>query len=122
MAYRIEVAILQFCPLEKKAPNGPFLRSTNSSLKPEWIKIRQKLRRERGKSDNKKAAYLKAAFQMVGAAGFPRCQFPDGNCLRAGPRGFCLARRETIICAQTKTSLRASHPGAGKAVCLLSPC
>ena len=62
MAYRIEVAILQFCPVEKKAPKGPFLRSNNSSLKPEWIKIRLKHRRARGKLDNKKAAYLKAAF------------------------------------------------------------
>lgn len=62
MAYRIEVAILQFCPVEKKAPKGPFLRSINTTLKPEWIKIRLKRRRERGKLDNKKAAYLKAAF------------------------------------------------------------
>lgn len=62
MAYRIEVAILQFCPVEKKAPKGPFLRPINTALKPEWIKIRLKRRRERGKLDNKKAAYLKAAF------------------------------------------------------------
>ena len=62
MAYRIEVAILQFCPAEKKAPKGPFLRSINTALKPKWIKIRLKRRRERGKLDNKKAAYLKAAF------------------------------------------------------------
>ena len=62
MAYRIEVAILPFCPVEKKAPKGPFLRSINTALKPEWIKIRPKPRRERGKLDNKKAAYLKAAF------------------------------------------------------------
>ena len=62
MAYRIEVAILQFCPVEKKAPKGPFLRSINTALKPEWIKIRPKRRREREKLDNKKAAYLKAAF------------------------------------------------------------
>ena len=62
MAYRIEVAILQFSRLEKKAPKGPFLRSINTALKPEWIKIRPKPRRERGKLDNKKAAYLKAAF------------------------------------------------------------
>ena len=45
MAYRIEVAILQFGPPEKKAPKGPFLRSINTALKPEWIKIRQKHRR-----------------------------------------------------------------------------
>ena len=62
MAYRIEVAILPICPVEKKAPKGPFLRSINTALKPEWIKIRPKPRRERGKLDNKKAAYLKAAF------------------------------------------------------------
>lgn len=62
MAYRIEVAILSFCPVEKKAPKGPFLRSINTTLKPEWIKIRPKPRREREKLDNKKAAYLKAAF------------------------------------------------------------
>ena len=62
MAYRIEVAILQFCPLEKKARKGPFLHSTKRSLKPVWIKISPTFRRERGKSDNKKAAYLKAAF------------------------------------------------------------
>ena len=62
MAYRIEVAILQFCPVEKKAPTGPFLRSINTALKPEWIKIRPNPRRERGKLDNKKATYLKAAF------------------------------------------------------------
>ena len=62
MAYRIEVAILQFCPVEKKAPKGPFLRPLNTTLKPEWIRIRPKHRRERGKLDNKKAAYLKAAF------------------------------------------------------------
>lgn len=62
MAYRIEVAILPFCPLEKKAPNGPFLLSTNCSLKPVWISLAPKHRRERGKLDNKKAAYLKAAF------------------------------------------------------------
>ncbi len=62
MAYRIEVAILQFCPVEKKARLGPFLRPINTALKPKWIKIRLKRRRERGKLDNKKAAYLKAAF------------------------------------------------------------
>ena len=62
MAYRIEVAILQFCPVEKKGPKGPFLRPINTALKPEWIKIRLKRRRGRGKLDNKKAAYLKAAF------------------------------------------------------------
>lgn len=45
MAYRIEVAILQFCPPEKKARLGPFLRSINTALKPEWIKIRLKPRR-----------------------------------------------------------------------------
>lgn len=54
--------ILRFCLLEKKAPKGPFLRSINTTLKPEWIKIRPKPRREREKLDNKKAAYLKAAF------------------------------------------------------------
>ena len=32
MAYRIEVAILQFCPVEKKARLGPFLRSAKSTL------------------------------------------------------------------------------------------
>ena len=53
--------ILRFCLLEKKAPKGPFLRSINTTLKPEWIKIRPKPRREREKLDNKKAAYLKAA-------------------------------------------------------------
>ena len=62
MAYRIEVAILQFCPAEKKAPKGPFLCSLNTALKLKWIKIRPKPRREREKLDNKKAAYLKAAF------------------------------------------------------------
>lgn len=62
MAYRIEVAILPFCPAEKKGPKGPFLCSLNTALKPEWIKIRPKRRRVRGKLDNKKAAYLKAAF------------------------------------------------------------
>ena len=62
MAYRIEVAILQFRPLEEKARLGPFLRSINTTLRPKWIKIRPKPRRERLKLDNKKAAYLKAAF------------------------------------------------------------
>ena len=45
---------LGFCPLEKKARLGPFLRSNNSSLKPEWIKRSPKPRREREKLDNKK--------------------------------------------------------------------
>ena len=62
MAYRIEVAILQFCPPEKKAPKGPFLCSLNTTLRPKWIKNATFYRRERGKLDNKKAAYLKAAF------------------------------------------------------------
>ena len=30
---------------------------------------------------------------MVGAAGFPCGIFPDVKILRAGPRGFCLARK-----------------------------
>ena len=62
MAYRIEVAILQFSRLEKKARTGPFLCASKSTLRPKWIKNRPKHRRERGKLDNKKAAYLKAAF------------------------------------------------------------
>lgn len=45
MAYRIEVAILQFRPLEEKARLGPFLRSINTALKSELIKIRPKRRR-----------------------------------------------------------------------------
>ena len=56
---------------------------------------------------------------MVGAAGFPCGIFPDVKILRAGPRGFCLARKVPFFCAQTKTSLRPSPPDAGKAVCLL---
>lgn len=56
---------------------------------------------------------------MVGAAGFPCGIFTDVKILRAGPRGFCLARKVPIFCAQTKTSLRTSPPDAGKAVCLL---
>ena len=63
MAYRIEVAILQFRPAEKKAPKGPFLRSINTTLKPKWIKIRLKRRREREKLGNKKATYLKESFK-----------------------------------------------------------
>ena len=56
---------------------------------------------------------------MVGAAGFPCGIFPDVKILRAGPRGFCLARNVPFFCAQTKTSLRPSPHDAGKAVCLL---
>lgn len=51
---------------------------------------------------------------MVGAAGFPCGIFPDVKILRAGPRGFCLARKVPFFCAQTKTSLRPSPPDAGK--------
>ena len=52
---------------------------------------------------------------MVGATGFALRKFSDENFARARPRGFCLLG----FCPQTKTSLWASNPDLGKAVCLL---
>ena len=39
---------------------------------------------------------------MVGAAGFPCGQFPDGNCLRAGPRGFALRVGKLLFARKQK--------------------
>jgi len=46
--------ILSFCPLENKALKRPFLCSTNTTLKPVWMKIPAAHRREWGKQANKK--------------------------------------------------------------------
>ena len=59
-------------------------------------------------------------FKFALGVGAPCGIFTDVKILRAGPRGFCLARKVyPFLCAQTKTSLRPSTPDVHQAVGVL---
>ena len=61
MAYRIEVAILQFCPVEKKAPKGLFAGLINYS-KTQMDKNQTKTPTREGKIRQQKSRLLKSGF------------------------------------------------------------